>query len=246
MAIAAGISRSSSDERTGRTRGSGGTAGGPSMPMSGWRGRWSRHGPQYGASSSPSGGTDAAGPTIVEQRRPARRARSAKATAAERSAPGAANGMRLAPARQTASRESPLPTPQSGAPREAGVVPAASTRPASTQAATGSWASNRSTAGSSSSPRTRAVCVRSIVEAGGWPARRSGDGDDRRPGGGAVLRLLPGEPHGFLDERLDDLRLGNGLDDLALHEDLALAVARGDTEVGLAGLARAVHDAPHD
>ena len=40
--------------------------------------------------------------------------------------------------------------------------------------------------------------------------------------------------------------LGHGLDDLALDEDLALAVAGGDAEVGLAGLARAVDDAAHD
>ena len=41
-------------------------------------------------------------------------------------------------------------------------------------------------------------------------------------------------------------RLGHGLDDLALDEDLALAVAGGDAEVGLAGLARTVDDAAHD
>jgi hypothetical protein len=40
--------------------------------------------------------------------------------------------------------------------------------------------------------------------------------------------------------------LGHRLDDLALDEDLALAVAGGDSEVGLAGLARAVDDAAHD
>ena len=44
----------------------------------------------------------------------------------------------------------------------------------------------------------------------------------------------------------DHLGLGDGLDDLAVHEDLALAVARGDPEVGLAGLAGAVDDAAHD
>src|SRR5690606_7241819 len=37
-----------------------------------------------------------------------------------------------------------------------------------------------------------------------------------------------------------------GLDDLALDEDLPLAVAGGDTEIGLAGLPRAVDDAAHD
>src|SRR5207237_1043208 len=78
-----------------------------------------------------------AGPTIVGHRRPARRARSAKAAAAARSAPGTAKGIRLAPARQTASSSRPGPKPQSGAPRAAAAVPLDSTRPASTQAATG-------------------------------------------------------------------------------------------------------------
>src|SRR2546425_1013308 len=36
------------------------------------------------------------------------------------------------------------------------------------------------------------------------------------------------------------------LDDLALDEDRALAVARRHTQIGLAGLARAVDDAAHD
>ena len=40
-------------------------------------------------------------------------------------------------------------------------------------------------------------------------------------------------------------RLGHGLDDLALDEDLPLAVAGGDAEVSLARLARTVHDAAH-
>src|SRR6478609_2702141 len=60
------------------------------------------------------------------------------------------------------------------------------------------------------------------------------------------LAHLLGEAHGLLDEGLDDLRLGHGLDDLALDEDLALAVARRDAEVGLTGLPRAVDDAAHD
>ena len=51
-------------------------------------------------------------------------------------------------------------------------------------------------------------------------------------------RICSRDAHGLLDEGLDDLRLGHGLDDLALDEDLPLAVARGDAEVGLAGLAR--------
>src|SRR4051812_3152410 len=280
MAMAAGMRRSSSAMPTGRTRGSGATAGGPSIAISGCRGRWSRHGPQYGASRSHSGATDDAGPTIVEHRRPARRggggdapaaarpaagggggewgapgggtptrppppargggARPATAPAPPRPARGAANGMRLPPASPTASSEPPPPMPHRGAPSTAGSVPAVSTRPAMTHAATGSRASRRVTARSSASSRIRAVGVPST----------SGDGDDRRARRGAVLRLLPrhvaGQSQRLLDERLDDLRLRNGLDDLALDEDLPLAVARRDAEVGLAGLARSVDDAAHD
>jgi hypothetical protein len=61
---------------------------------------------------------------------------------------------------------------------------------------------------------------------------------------------LLGDPHvhrlfdGLL-ERSPRSGLGHGLDDLALDEDLALAVAGGDAEVGLAGLAGAVDDAAH-
>src|SRR4051794_38005154 len=244
MATAAGMRISSSTGRTGRTRGSGATAGGPSMAMSGCRGRWLRHGPQEGASSSHSGSTEAAGPTMVEHRRPARRARSAKAAAAARSAPGAANGIRFAPARHTASSSGPRPIPHSGAPSDAADVPAISMRPASTHAATGSVASSRVTAGSSASSRTRAVGV--LSTAARSAQERSGNGDDGRPRGHALVDLLPGQPHGLLDERLHDLRLRHGLDDLALDEDLPLAVARGDAQVGLAGLARAVDDAAHD
>src|SRR3989449_6463814 len=53
-------------------------------------------------------------------------------------------------------------------------------------------------------------------------------------------------PYTTLFRSLDDRVLGHGLDDLALDEDLALAVAGRDAEVGLAGLARAVDDAAHD
>src|SRR3954453_19341158 len=71
----------------------------------------------------------------------------------------------------------------------------------------------------------------------------------RHRGRGALtvqgLADLLGDPHGLLDESLDDLRLGNGLDDLALDEDLALAIARGDAEVRLPSLAGPVHDAAH-
>src|SRR5262249_39511844 len=54
------------------------------------------------------------------------------------------------------------------------------------------------------------------------------------------------EPDRLFDQGLDDLGLGYGLDDLALDEDLALAVAGRDPEVGLAGLPGTVHDAAHD
>src|SRR5699024_4504875 len=45
-----------------------------------------------------------------------------------------------------------------------------------------------------------------------------------------VAHLL-GYPHGLLDEGLHDHRLGDQLDDLALVEDLPLAVDRGHTEI---------------
>src|SRR4051812_10577143 len=94
------------------------------------------------------------------------------------------------------------------------------------------------------SARPRRTPKRSLERTG---ARTSADGD----AGGArrllVDRLthLVGEAHGLLDQGLDDLRLGDGLDDLAPDEDLALAVAGRDAEVGLARLAGAVDDAAH-
>src|SRR6478672_11090732 len=114
--------------------------------------------------------------------------------------------------------------------------------------------SNPSTATATRSPgrsattrsaRSRRTAYRSVERTG---ARTSADGDARGPGRLLVDRLahLLGQTHGLLDERLDDLRLGDGLDDLALDEDLALAVAGRDAEVGLAGLPRAVDDAAHD
>src|SRR3954452_4481687 len=63
---------------------------------------------------------------------------------------------------------------------------------------------------------------------------RSADRDGRFAGG---LHAF-GEPHRLLDQRLDDLRLGHGLDDLAAHEDLALPVAGRHAEIGLARLTR--------
>src|SRR6185312_6099973 len=52
-------------------------------------------------------------------------------------------------------------------------------------------------------------------------------------------RLIPvglhlfGDSHGFFNECFNDLVLGDGLDDLAPDEDLALAVAGCDAKVGL-------------
>src|SRR3954465_9332981 len=56
---------------------------------------------------------------------------------------------------------------------------------------------------------------------------------------------LGGEAVGLFDQGGGDLALGDGLDDLALDEDLALAVAGCHTQVGLAGLPRSVDDATH-
>src|SRR5436190_22488567 len=62
---------------------------------------------------------------------------------------------------------------------------------------------------------------------------------------GCGVAHLFGDAHGLFDESFDDGGLRDGLDDLALDEDLALAVAGCDAEVGLARLARAVDDTPH-
>src|SRR5215213_9040412 len=63
-----------------------------------------------------------------------------------------------------------------------------------------------------------------------WPGRSA---DGHRGAGSLDRRHRVGDPQRLLDERLDDLRLRDGLDDLALDEDLALAVARRHAEVGL-------------
>src|SRR3954465_9607949 len=63
---------------------------------------------------------------------------------------------------------------------------------------------------------------------------------------GCGVAHLFGDAHGFFDEGFDDGGLRDGLDDLALDEDLALAVAGGDAEVGFASLAGAVDHAAHD
>src|SRR6266508_6755987 len=78
------------------------------------------------------------------------------------------------------------------------------------------------------------------------PRLSSGHGDNWLSWLSVCGAHLVRDAHGFFDKGLDDLGLGDGLDDLALGEDLALAVSGGDAEVGLAGLAGAVHDAAHD
>src|ERR1700744_2246957 len=56
---------------------------------------------------------------------------------------------------------------------------------------------------------------------------------------------LGGQSHGLFDQRLDDLRFGHGFDHFTADEDLALAVTRGNAEVGLASLPRAVDHTAH-
>src|SRR5690606_9093828 len=60
-----------------------------------------------------------------------------------------------------------------------------------------------------------------------------------------VLLHLFGDPHRLFDQRLHDLRLRHRLDDLALDEDLPLAVARRHAQIGLTGLTRTVDDTAH-
>src|SRR3954454_9257412 len=96
-------------------------------------------------------------------------------------------------------------------------------------------------------PSTRpsmSAAVRAIPRNDARCARPSADTDTCLGSVDGVHALC--DPHGLLDQGLHDLRLRHGLDDLALHEDLTLAVARGDAQVGLAGLAGAVDDAAHD
>ena len=104
MATQAGMRMSSSASPTRRTRGSAGTAGGRRVDSSGWLSRISRAGPQCGSSRSHRAATADAGPTIDEQRRPCRRARSANAASAAGASP---TGTRLAPAKQAASSRLP-------------------------------------------------------------------------------------------------------------------------------------------
>ena len=52
--------------------------------------------------------------------------------------------------------------------------------------------------------------------------------------------LLIGNAHGLFNEGLHDLVFRHGANNLALNKDLTLAIARSNTEIGIAGLAWAV------
>src|SRR5690349_14448729 len=88
-----------------------------------------------------------------------------------------------------------------------------------------SWDSSPSCA-SDSAFRSRGCRMLSRIVTLGPPSVPccSTHGDGRLPRRDAVLLHLRGDLHRLLDQRLHDLRLGDGLDDLALHEDLPLAV----------------------
>src|SRR5271163_2276976 len=64
-------------------------------------------------------------------------------------------------------------------------------------------------------------------------------------GGDARLDPFGHQTLGLVDQRPHHVRLGNDADDLAADEEVALLLPRRDADVGFAGLARAVHDAPH-
>ena len=68
------------------------------------------------------------------------------------------------------------------------------------------------------------------------PHRSSTGGGDHGSSAGQcilteLLGHLSGHDLGVLEEGLNDLVLGDGLNHLATHEDLALAVARGAAQV---------------
>src|SRR2546428_10356961 len=73
----------------------------------------------------------------------------------------------------------------------------------------------------------------------GWCSSADGDGGFA----GFCGFHLVGDAHRLFDEGFHDGGLGDGFDDLALDEDLALSVAGGNAEVGFPGLAGAVDDA---
>ena len=70
----------------------------------------------------------------------------------------------------------------------------------------------------------------------------SGDRDLNGPGGVHLVGHLVG----LLNEELNDLAFRNGTDDLAMLEDLALAIAGGNTQVSFAAFSEPIDDATHD
>src|SRR5690606_27267515 len=88
--------------------------------------------------------------------------------------------------------------------------------------------------------------------ASGW-CLDSRERDHRLVGAGTLVRLVVDAVAAILDDGVDlpgqlleHVLLEHGLDDLALAEDHALAVAGGDADVGVTRLAGAVHHASHD
>src|SRR3954471_24834291 len=224
MATQAGMITRRSSAVVCRTKGSGGTSGGPSIAISGCSGRTSRAGPQNRASWPHTPTTRPGGPTVPEHCRPWRRARSAKTS----SASGVAStGTRLAPDQHRLRSSPPSYQPQNSPP--APRCRAACRREATNTFATGSRAHSARASSTSWRPRTRAEdrstqassltapLPRDHTRAGD----RSADGDHWGALGDGLAHLVS-DPHRLLDEGLDDLRLRDRLDHLPLDEDLPL------------------------
>src|SRR5437870_2841074 len=60
------------------------------------------------------------------------------------------------------------------------------------------------------------------------------------------LPYLFSDTHGLFDQCLNNFAFGHGLDDFALHENLALAVSGRHAQVCFACLTWAIDDAAHD
>src|SRR5690554_1361256 len=244
----AGSTASYSSEWVRRTAGSGTASGSESITSEGCSARISRGVGQWLSSCSHRPSTAERSPTIEEERRAAERARRANAPIAS-SAPGGTTGTRFAPDQHTATSSPSRSKPHNVPPaRRRPTSAAVATRAAASTESTGTWAHTRSASPTSASVRTRpptdrplrsgarhrpilGLCTTRAPDAGpsGTDFAGSGHRDD---GGPALDRFhLRGQSHGLLDEHLDDLGLGDGLDDLSLDEDLALAVAGRDAEV---------------